>query len=436
MRNKLITIMVIALFILPYLPIQSAEAANPWDQFKIWKKKAPVKDLRNYLAYEHYEHEKLILYLLVLGIYTWNITTDLLTNLETYVIMNPKPLEPSVLNVMNFFIFNLQVAYILAIAGTALYIIFAAGTPKKRAKAKSMMGRLVVGMLLVSVSPYIINLFLNFTSGMAATILNQADSTVAATVYTDLIWKTYWPSVAIILAPMVGHSLEQWSHHAVVDKIRNDYVASSADARRDNVVEQLLGAGNPEAIIADTADTIMKDQEQIIRKDGNFKADAKSWGQKQGFLSWGTLESKFKLMKIAPKPEQTFAFLMSEIALIIGLYGFLALRYLMLMIWTVLFPLSLFLSSFEMTRGIGRNMIEQTIFWSILQVFYAVTIDVIAVGFTILPSGFGYFGLGLQFPGISLFFISFFSVAAAFLLLLTPILVLMLSQRLSQMDVG
>jgi hypothetical protein len=112
------------------------------------------------------------------------------------------------------------------------------------------------------------------------------------------------------------------------------------------------------------------------------------------------------------------------------------LRYIMLMIWTVLFPVSLFLSSFELTRGIGRNMIEQTIFWSILQIFYAVTIDVIAVGFAILPLGFNYFGLGIQFAGISLFFISFFSVAAAILLMLTPILVLMLSQRLTQMDLG
>ena len=140
-------------------------------------------------------------------------------------------------------------------------------------------------------------------------------------------------------------------------------------------------------------------------------------------------------MKIVPHPEQTFAYLMAEIAMIFALYGFLALRYVMLMVWVILFPLSLFLSSFELTRGLGRNMIEQTVFWTILQIFYAVTIDVIAVGFMILPTGFDYFGLGFHFGG-GLFFISFFSLAAAVLLMLTPILVLMLSQRLTQMDLG
>jgi hypothetical protein len=443
MRNKIITFMVIALLLLPYLPIPSAKAANPWDQYKPWKKKEPVKDLRNYLTVDHLEHLKLIMYLMLLGIYTESITTDLRLNLEAYVLLNPSPLDPSVLNVMNFFIFNLQVAFILAIAATALYIIFAAGTPKKRARAKSMISRLVVGMLLVSVSPYIMNLFLNFTSGMTATLLNQTDSTIAATVYTDLLWKTYWPSVFIIMIPMVGHSIEQWSHHAVGKKIENDYVASTLDGKKDEIIEGLLSEGNPEAIIAENAAKMMAEQEKIIRGETDpvkdiFKGEAKKYGKEKrgGVLDWGWLESQFQYMKIAPRPEQTFAFLMAEMALVFGLYGFLALRYIMLMIWTVLFPVSLFLSSFELTRGIGRNMIEQTIFWSILQIFYAVTIDVIAVGFAILPLGFNYFGLGIQFAGISLFFISFFSVAAAILLMLTPILVLMLSQRLTQMDLG
>jgi len=158
--------------------------------------------------------------------------------------------------------------------------------------------------------------------------------------------------------------------------------------------------------------------------------------------SWaGRLEGILNKIKIAPKPEQSFAFLMSEIALIIGLYGFMSLRYIMLMIWTILFPVSIFLASFRMTRGIGRNMIEQTIFWSILQVFYAVSIDVIAVGFKILPAGFNYFSLGMQYTGssgetVTIFAMSFFSIAAALLLMLTSILVLMLSQRLTQMDIG
>lgn len=451
MKNRAITFIVITIMLLPYLPIPTVQAVHdPWDQYRFWKQvhggKEPIENLRNYLAYEHLEHLKLILYLLLLGIYTENVTNDLLLNLDNYVLLNPSPLEPSLLNVMNFFIFNLQVAFILAIAATALYIIFAAGTPKKRAMAKSMISRLVIGMLLVSVSPYIMDLFLNFTSGIAETILNQSDSSVAATVYTDLLWKTYWPSVFIIMTPMIGHSIEGWTHHAVgshhgvAANIKDKYIEEAKkdltidnDAARDELIEVISG-GNPETLIADYADDKMKTQQDMIKTQ--TEEIKKTGAAKARNSNWGKLEYYMDYMKVAPRPEQTFAFLMSEIALIIGLYGFLALRYIMLMMWTILFPVSVFLSSFQLTRGIGKNMVEQTIFWSILQIFYALTIDIIAVGFTILPSGFNYFGLGLQFAGISLFFISFFSVAAAILLLLTPILVLMFSQRLTQMDVG
>jgi len=352
---------------------------------------------------------------------------------------------------MNFFIFNLQVVFLLAIVATALYIIFSAGTPKKRAAAKSMISRLVIGLLLVSVSPYIISLFLGFTSGLAAAIMSQEDGTVAATVYSDVLWKTYWPSVLIIAAPMIGHTIEGRLHHAVgshgvMGNIQEKYVKEASkglsidtDAARDELLEMAGSGANPEALIADEADRMLNTQFEMLKTQ---KTGIEKEGLEKAEHSWaGRLEGILNKIKIAPKPEQSFAFLMSEIALIIGLYGFMSLRYIMLMIWTILFPVSIFLASFRMTRGIGRNMIEQTIFWSILQVFYAVSIDVIAVGFKILPSGFNYFGLGMQFTDssggtVSIFVLSFFSIAAAILLMLTPILVLMLSQRLTQMDVG
>jgi hypothetical protein len=444
MRNKIITFLVITLLLAPYMPIPMVAAADAGTGhasldlakylFNTYANKE-WKDFRGYMGTEHWEHAKLILYLLVLGIYTWNITSDILLNLQTYVLMNPSPMEPSVLNVMNYFIFNLQIAYVLAIAATALYIVFASTHPKKRARAKGMLGRLIIGMLLVSISPYIINLFFNFSSGLTATILDQTDSSIAATVYTDLLWKTYWPSVLILLTPMVGHSLEYNTHHGIGHGVLHNMEAQYSKElktgipsnQKDLIIEDLLAQGNPEAIIADTAEQMMKDQQALIK--GKAKTMAQS-------TAWGKLENLMNYMKIAPKPEQTFAFLMAEIAMVFALYGFLALRFLMLMIWTILFPLSIFLSTFELTKGLGRNMIEQTIFWTILQIFYAVSIDTIAVGFMILPSGYNYFGLGLQFGGASFFFVSFFSIAAALLLMLTPILVLMLSQRLTQMDVN
>ena len=467
MKNKIISLLAIAMLLTPCLlsvNVAGSTVESVKKNFNYFNKS--WEDLRTYLGLEHWEHARLILYLLVLGIYTWNITSDILLNLNTYILMNPSPLEPSVLNVMNFFIFNLQVAFILAIAATALYIIFSSGAPKKRAKAKSMLGRLVMGMLLVSISPYLMKMFLDLSSGMTETILNQTDSSVAATIYTDIIWKLYYPQVLIIILPMAGHSIEKNTHHVVVAEMGSGVKAAASEAERTAQmanppdVETVMGQMTiipPEDDIASIAQQIMTEQQSMIDDavaahddeishvlhkyhevgsiEGLTTAEQKTLRDATRRTWLGKLEEAMTYMKVAPHPEQTFAYLMAEIAMTFALYGFLALRYVMLMIWVILFPLSLFLSSFELTRGLGRNMIEQTVFWTILQIFYAISLDVIAVGFMILPAGYDYFGLGLNYTG-GLFFISFFSIAAAILLMMTPILVLMLSQRLTQMDLG
>jgi len=87
MKNRTMTLMVIALLLLPCIPIPAVKASHdPWDQFRIWKTVGhgdpPITNLRNYLATEHYEHLKLVLYLLLLGIYTENITNDLQETLQ------------------------------------------------------------------------------------------------------------------------------------------------------------------------------------------------------------------------------------------------------------------------------------------------------------------------------------------------------------------
>ena len=251
MRNKIITFLVIALLFAPYMPIPSVAAADAGGHGST-NPMSYLNKFKGFMTYDHAEHARLILYLIILGMYTWNVTSDILLNLQNYVLLNPSPLEPSVLNVMNFFIFNLQIAYILAIVATAFYIIFASTHPKKRARAKGMLGRLILGMLLVSVSPYLINLFFNFSSGLTATILAQTDSSVAATVYTDLLWKTYWPSVAILLTPMVGHSLEYNTHHAlehsVMPNLETQYAQElqmgTLSEQRDLAVEDLLVHGS------------------------------------------------------------------------------------------------------------------------------------------------------------------------------------------------
>jgi hypothetical protein len=48
------------------------------------------------------------------------------------------------------------------------------------------------------------------------------------------------------------------------------------------------------------------------------------------------------------------------------------LRYAIIILWIILFPLALAMYSFETTRDLGRNLLEQTIVWVLMQEFIAV----------------------------------------------------------------
>jgi len=132
------------------------------------------------------------------------------------------------------------------------------------------------------------------------------------------------------------------------------------------------------------------------------------------------------------------------ILMLIGVHGLLSIRYFMVLLWAMLMPFTIFFSSFEFTRGIGRSMIEQTLLWSSLQVFYGVTIVLIAVGITIVPpSMYNSYGIGLHkndipYVGAAMdkldvrgdLFISIFSFTSMFLLFLGPLLMFTFFQKL------
>ena len=50
-----------------------------------------------------------------------------------------------------------------------------------------------------------------------------------------------------------------------------------------------------------------------------------------------------------------------------AIYVFFALRYLVLLSLTFVFPIAIFLYTFKVTRGIGRPMLEQTVLWTFMQ---------------------------------------------------------------------
>jgi len=77
-----------------------------------------------------------------------------------------------------------------------------------------------------------------------------------------------------------------------------------------------------------------------------------------------------------------------------GLAVYFVLRFAIISLFIMVFPLSVLLYSFETTKAVGRNMLEQTIMWIFLQVFNAVVVVAIAMCIIQMQPGL------LTIPGI------------------------------------
>jgi len=246
----------------------------------------------------------------------------LLTNLQGFIEMNPSFRDPDILSVMRFFIDFLMPFYVLAIIITGIYIMFVSASPESRANAKSVFKRLIVTMLLISISPTIMQLLLFLSGSLTRALLSMADITMVTASLDELVDT---------LASMHG-----WAAALFVD---------------------------------------------------------------------------YAVLLFAPM-----------LFLIWGLLAIFALRYIAIVMFGILLPLSIFLYSFHFTRDLGRNILEQTISWSFLQVLNALIIIVInavlatrSPGFMTLKVGLGWLGYTLDLPLI----MGCFAIMAAPLFMMT-----------------
>jgi hypothetical protein len=359
-RQKIIAVFLI--FLLVGTQLATVVSAGFWGKLggTVW----------DFAKEEHGEFSRIGAYLIVLFMFYSGIQNDLTANLRSYIVDNPNVTTPSVMDAMGFFILNVQVAYILAIVGTGAYMLLSSHSPRARAKSKYLIGKLIIGFLLVTVSPFIMQMFLSFSSSITATVIDAENPQIAADTFSDLLFKCWYASGAV-LVPQI--TIEFGGIHLIFHKVLHPLEHANKAAAWFKVLEKV---------------------------------------------------------KINPKPDFTFPFLMTQMFFILMLYGMLSMRLILIMTWVVLFPITIFFMTFEPTKGIGKAMIEQTIFWTILQVFYAVSIDVIAVGFSALPTGLDYFGLGAELSIVDLT-LSFFTIGACLMLVLTPLFTLSLYQRLT-----
>jgi len=303
--------------------------------------------LKNLIELDNLEPILLIVWLAWM---TSSATRNFHTHIREYVFINPDPTNPELLRVMGFFISITQGFYIISIILTGFYLLFISGSARGRAKAKYVLGKLVMGMVLVSISPFLLQLLFQFSSSLTSAILDQGDLDVVTNEYNTIFWRAFEGELYLIFPVLAAHG-------------------------RNFAVEKLIE---------------------------RLTLHPQKWHE--------YLNSFLEGVKVGGSavPLVIYPYFLTVVMLVFT-FGFLAFRYLMVMVWSILLPLSIFFTSFELTKNIGRTMMEQTIQWTFFQIFYAIVLVGLSIGLVILPEGYkGYSIFLMDFTSLGVIAIMFF----------------------------
>lgn len=239
-------------------------------------------------------------------------------NLSGLILLNPDAEGPEVKDGLGFFLGLIQPLYVLAIAVTAFYLVFVTGSPQGRAKAKSLMKDLVTGMIILSLSPILLEALLTFSADATGAIMEQTDISVV----TDNLQIVFG-------AP---------NDKSVTDIAVNFALSSSTMGLTGDPTTL------PEYLQSHTCTLCI--------------------------MHW---------MATFTEIELGYYTFLPFMLMIWGLGVYFFLRFAMVTLWLIIFPLSVLLYSFETTKAVGRNMLEQTIMWIFIQVFNAVILAAVAL---------------------------------------------------------
>jgi len=244
-----------------------------------------------------------------------------------------------------------------------------------------MVSKLIIGMILVTISPHLLNFFFTLSENVTKNILIQGETEVTGAVgtYTGVMWSSFWMTVGAI-----------------------------------------YGVNAPGKIITRATGFSIS----------QIKKRHYSWGTRGMKGYWpvkvlSTLDKILPKLKVEAEPGRTIPMLMLSITLFIGVYGILAFRYLMVMFFTLLSPFTIFFLCFDPTKKLGGTLLEQLLLWTFVQEFYAIILVAIGMGMIMLPEDLLGYGFGI-WP----LTISFFDLAACFTLMLGPIILFMLLRKL------
>jgi len=338
----------------------------------------------HFASEEHFHLVRVIGFFWVWHATLRGVISDLSQNLTTYILMNPDPLRSDILSTTKFFITLIYPLYILAMIYLAVYIIFISASPTKRSRAKAMLVKLVIGMLLIPSSPHLLALFLDFSTEFTRHTIAQGEDEIDEAIhhFEKTMSYCYYLALAIVLGLDALGFLE----------------------------EKMLLTKLPEKKI-------------VTKIPGLTK------------FSIHEIEKIFHHAKLSGEVGQVIPLVMLFTLLVVAIYGILAFRFIILTMLILIFPLSIFFLSFDPTKKLGNTLLEQTLLWTLMQEFYAITLIAIGVGLMLLPEDMAadyvltlrgpWEAFGYVLPGIT-----FFALASCLTLTFAPIVLFMMFKKL------
>ena len=372
--------------------------------------------IAHFLSDHHFHYVRTIGFFWVWYSTLTGVISDLSQNLTTYILMNPDPLRSDILSTTKFFITLIYPLYILAMIYLAVYVIFISASPTKRSRAKAMLVKLVIGMLLIPSSPHLLALFLDFSTEFTRLTIAQGEDEINAAIYQfeGTMSACYYLALAMVYGPdFLGILGEKILHRLPIDLAKKYEIYDELKGKTWGIKREYIKGGKVKIMVCPG-----------------------SW---YDIKAWKTVPGAFRValhhIHIAGEPGQVMPLMMLFTLLVAAIYGILAFRFIILTMLTLIFPLSIFFLSFDPTKKLGNTLLEQTLLWTLMQEFYAITLIAIGVGLILLPENMAadyvltlrgpWEAFGYVLPGIT-----FFALASCLTLAFAPVVLFMMFKKL------
>lgn len=132
------------------------------------------------------------------------IMEDFCNNLIAFILLDPPLQNAVVIGLLNYFIFLLQPLYGIAILLTGMYMLFVVGSPRGRARAKSTLIRLIIGIGLITLTLPIIQFILQITHSINSFLFSFVPDLDTNIFRIGIIFFTNYFFTITFFEPMVG----------------------------------------------------------------------------------------------------------------------------------------------------------------------------------------------------------------------------------------